>query len=415
MFAAAILLFAAPAADPPPFEASPVAPLLYAGDFAAAEAALAARLAGDPGDDDARFALGAARALAGVERFGQFLYATGTARRWAPVRLLGVAPPEFSPTPRPVTYEQWRNARVRLLADLAAVDAVLAEIDGPAELRLDLSALSFDLNGDDPGGRVAAIDLLPGGRPSGSRKVNGRDVPFPAPFSSVRRPVRFDHADVAWLRGYCDLISAVLETSLAYDASGWWRHCAHLVFADPEGVPPYLRTAVPGRWSAGEVSDWVASVHHVSFPVRDADRLRKARRHLLAAVGHSRTMWDRIEAETDDDREWVPNPRQSSVTGLTVTAEQIVGFRAFLDQAEMLLNGKALAPFWRDFPVGEPTRGVNLKRVFEEPARFDLVEWIQGPGAEPFLEEGPISPTARWRDVRRRLGRNWLLFGVWVN
>ena len=59
-----------------------------------------------------------------------------------------------------------------------------------------------------------------------------------------------------------------------------------------------------------------------------------------------------------------------------------------LDEAEQVLQGKKLIPFWRG-KAGE--RGVNLRRVFTEPRTFDPIEWVQGTAAVPYLEKGPLT------------------------
>ena len=61
-----------------------------------------------------------------------------------------------------------------------------------------------------------------------------------------------------------------------------------------------------------------------------------------------------------------------------------------------LLAGKRLLPFWR----GDPSRGVNLRRVFTEPRPFDLVLWVQGTAATPYLEKGPLTKPEVWRRLR---------------
>ena len=55
-----------------------------------------------------------------------------------------------------------------------------------------------------------------------------------------------------------------------------------------------------------------------------------------------------------------------------------------LDDAEAVLEGRKLVPYWRF------TKGINLKRVFTEPKPFDLVLWLAGPGVRPYLEAGEM-------------------------
>ena len=80
-------------------------------------------------------------------------------------------------------------------------------------------------------------------------------------------------------------------------------------------------------------------------------------------------------------------------------------------QLEAVLEGKKLVPFWR----GEKKQGVNVKRVFTEPTQFDLVLWVQGGAAIPYLEEGPMTDPGFWRDLQRGFRGQLFWFAIWVN
>ena len=128
-------------------------------------------------------------------------------------------------------------------------------------------------------------------------------------------------------------------------------------------------------------------------------------------VALSRESWKFILAETDDDHEWIPNPRQTGVLGVPVRQEMVDGWLEFLDATEALLAGKRLLPFWR----GDPSRGVNLRRVFTEPRPFDLVLWVQGTAATPYLEKGPLTKPEVWRRLQRVFGGEFIGFALWFN
>jgi hypothetical protein len=69
-------------------------------------------------------------------------------------------------------------------------------------------------------------------------------------------------------------------------------------------------------------ADLVAAVHELRWPVVAPERMRAVREHLLAMVADSRQSWRLIEAETGDDREWIPTPRQKNAAlGPLVTRE----------------------------------------------------------------------------------------------
>ena len=59
--------------------------------------------------------------------------------------------------------------------------------------------------------------------------------------------------------------------------------------------------------------------------------------------------------------------------GGTVTDEMVKGWLTFLDEAQAILKGQKLVPFWR----GHDERGVNLRRVFTEPTTLDVTGWAK--------------------------------------
>jgi hypothetical protein len=96
---------------------------------------------------------------------------------------------------------------------------------------------------------------------------------------------------------------------------------------------------------------------------------------------------------------------------MTVTDEMVKGWQEFLAEAEALLQGKTLIPFWR----GRETRGVNLRRVFKEPTTFDLILWAQGTAAAPYLEDGPQTSAETWRRLQRVFQGEFIGFALWFN
>ncbi len=165
-------------------------------------------------------------------------------------------------------------------------------------------------------------------------------------------------------------------------------------------------------------SDAISFFHLMTrLPVKEPARTKAALAHLEAGVGQAKEMWKYILAETDDDNEWIPNPRQTGVLGVKVTQEMVDSWLETLDEAEQVLKGKKLIPFWRG-KAGE--RGVNLRRVFTEPRTFDAIEWVQGTAATPYLEKGPLTKLADPRMGDRLTNAfggpfNIIGFGFWFN
>jgi hypothetical protein len=119
-----------------------------------------------------------------------------------------------------------------------------------------------------------------------------------------------------------------------------------------------------------------------------------------------------IVVETDNDREWIPGPGQASVVeGAAIDRDRLAAWRRFLDEAEAVLHGKKLIPFWRR----GTDKGVNLMKVFTQPKDFDLVLWVQGSGAVPYLENGDVTSPETWAEFQRVFGGRFIGFAFWIN
>lgn len=95
-----------------------------------------------------------------------------------------------------------------------------------------------------------------------------------------------------------------------------------------------------------------------------------------------------------------------------VNQEMIDGWLKFLDEADDILDGKKLIPFWR----GDGTQGVNrAKLFFINPQPFDLVLWIQGTGVAPAVEKGTLTDPDVYRNLDRVFSGNAFSFGAWFN
>jgi hypothetical protein len=109
--------------------------------------------------------------------------------------------------------------------------------------------------------------------------ADGRDL---APDDPRRRPTfRFDRGDADWARAMVAFQRAIAELVLAY------------------------------RWSELD-KVFLRDVDHqrLVIPLVDPGRVRHARELLLAGLGFADRCRGEFLAETDDDREWMPNPHQ---------------------------------------------------------------------------------------------------------
>ena len=183
-------------------------------------------------------------------------------------------------------------------------------------------------------------------------------------------------------------------------------------------------------WSINQIADLIAFIHVINFEVIEPKRMAAALGHFEQVIALSRTTWKWIREETDNDREWLPGPTQNSV----VLADRVGGplganWEKVLDRTELVLQGKELIPFWRGYAGGNalvffnnssnmkfhPELGVNLRKVFTQPKRFDLVLWIQGTGAAPFLEKGNTIDLQAWQDLSQSFGGRLPFFSFWIN
>jgi len=180
----------------------------------------------------------------------------------------------------------------------------------------------------------------------------------------------------------------------------------HKFLSDPDGDPEVI-----GGLKAFEIVDIIAVIHLIRMPVKEAGRMKSALTHLEQMLALSKETWKFILAETDDDHEWLPNPKQTGVMALPIRKEMIDSWLEFVDEGEALLSGKRLVPFWR----GNGERGINLRRVFTEPRTLDLVLWVQGTAATPYLEKGTLTRKEVWGRLQRVFGGDFIGFAVWFN
>ena len=89
----------------------------------------------------------------------------------------------------------------------------------------------------------------------------------------------------------------------------------------------------------------------------------------------------------------------------------IASWRNFLAESKLIQQGKKLIPFWR----GGEARGVNLRLVFTQARPFDLVMWIQGTGAAPYLQQGELTDQDVWFRLQRVFGGEIIGFALWFN
>lgn len=388
---ALLLLAAAPAA------AQDISAEIAGTGLTATEARLAALPAPTEAD---RFALGGIRFLRAVEGTFQTRYRTGMSDPTGTIPFLrldqGAAPDaSFAPGDVAALFTQAATGMASArepLADLAT---------GPEfALTIRLGDLWFDVNADAT--RTPDEDLMALLGPSllGWRWFD-RDPATPAP------TITFDRADAAWLSAYTHLLEGLSEVILAYDPTDALTRAATARDGMRAISPPYaeeffvITPFVDAVWVMLDALDQQP----------DAARLSKAQAHFLSMVADNRSFWAAVESETDNTAEWLPNDRQTSALGLTLPPGTGATWLSVLADGEALLKGEKLIPYWR---LGDGA-GVNLARMFTDPAPIDVKDWIQGTGALPYLEKGDTITPESWRQFEAMMGGDAMLMSLWLN
>jgi hypothetical protein len=378
---------------------------------------------------DACFAAGLTELIGGMEALSQALYRHGATTPGTPAAAMllgmgldgGSAPVPANPDPEPLSYDQLRS----ILGDyVAAMDSAHDYFDkgglGPYVVTIDPLRVRVDLDGD---GTASAEETLgnmlgavgefadipaPDGPPPGGKSKTKSDEP-PAPDSSIG----FDSSDAVWFAGYTQVAAAPVDLLLAHDFSEFFHAYMHRVFPEA-GLPMQDYSAGSTLFmdpdSDAFIADIVAAIHTADFPVTDSARLAGVLGRLKAITALSRRNWELILAETDDNRELVPSPSQTSLVPETpVTDDTVTAWMATLDTVDQILDGKLLVPHWRF------KQGFDLKAYFETATETDLVMLFAGQGALPFIKAGPIADAQSFAEANRVFGTDWINYAFWFN
>lgn len=355
------------------------------------------------------FAIGGLHFLGAVERALQLQWRTGADQAAGnagdtlglPFLRLPVPP---NPSPEPFQGALISQLFTDIDADMAAARKALATLPPGEEFGLDLtfSDLWFDIDLDgtrDP--EEAALTVL-------GPLLLGWQWQTPDP-AAPPLTIRFDAADAAWLTAYTHVMSGVANTILAYDpAASIDRVIASRIA---------LKVAQPSPddfnfdASFGQFLDAFAMLEGAVNQQPDAARAKAAKDHFLAMIAENRRFWTLVALEADNDREWVPNDAQVSALGFNLPPGTGDSWLGVLADGEALLQGRLLIPYWR----GPEGQGINLGRMFDEPAPVSVTGWVQGWAAVPYLEQGPVVDATSLRQFEALMGGNAGLMMVFLN
>jgi hypothetical protein len=266
-------------------------------------------------------------------------------------------------------HEAGRRAWTVFLADLDSVDRDLAvaQADPAFALELCLACWSHDWNRN---GRIDERDrrLFEVERDAAGQEIESTDP--------RRRPTyRFDVGDVLWARAMVSFQRGLVELVLAY------------------------------RWS--ELDKLFKSEAPVlTISLLDGSRVKRARDRFISALAFSAQEREAYLQETDDDREWVPSPRQKNYAmPLPMDAVFYERWGALLGDIQRLLASDEGIPIKdvAEIVVGKhlarllPTAYVDLGRVLRQPT--DIVIDLRG------LDEA--TPASIERVTRGLLGNGY--------
>ena len=327
---------------------------------------------------DRDLAIAATRFLGGVEAAFQARHRIGATDPLVPLPLLGATLPP-NPHPQPMTAD-FVTAMMRDLSQ-AMQDTRDALPDGPAMLTLDLRNLGLDVDVDGTRGPAEDLAALSG-------------LPLPEGPAAVR----FDTADIHWLRAYTHLIDGVATLILAFDPEPALaqRIALDAALAEQFAEPPGQMARAPNfdmqARAFGPIVDRVAVVIQTLRRQPDPALTRAAGDHLRAMVAANRVFWTEVAQETDNDREWIPNDAQQAALGFALPPETGSMWLAILDEVDQALAGRMLIPFWRF----APGHGVDVAMWLDDPRPVDVADWVQGTAALPYARPGLTVGRDNW-------------------
>ncbi len=353
------------------------------------------------------FLLGGVRFLRAVEAGLQVRWQSNVS---GPDFLPGLrAPIPANPDARPFEAGDVAGVFEAMLASLAEARSPLEEAVNGRDFAavIDLDDLWFDIDGDGARAKFESAAALLG--------VTGFDrVARGSEFSGV---VRFDSADADWLLAYVHLLSGVSQTVLALEPT---PAIERVMSARADMLE--LTGGAEARLYDFVEQDWIDTAASVLWTLEgtpDAARSAAAHAHFKAMIAHNRSFWAKVEQESDNDREWLPNGAQVSAFGLEIPAGVASQWQAVLGELEAVLDGEILVPYWRTSPQGGEDSaigiGLNLRKLFEQPGEMDLVGWLQGANAVPYLERGPLTRMDSLRQFGNMVRGDSLFFVLWLN
>lgn len=392
LFAAFLMTAAAPALADDTTTSARIATEGLAATRAALEAA--------PPSADRDMALAAVTFLGGIEGSYQSRWRSGLTEIALPFPVIGT-PLAPNPNPEPLTPDYINKLAKDLGTAMQATREVLPQ-EGDGAVVLNLSDIWFDI---DQNGTRSDDELLLW--LSGFPRITAQDA---APDA-----VRFDAADAHWLRAYTHLIEGSMTLIRAFDPEPEIARALTLreaVAAQKAGLAPDDPARMPyGYFDYELFTDTAAVLLNTLRHQPDPTLIAETVDHAHAMIAANRDFWTAVAAETDNDREWIPNDAQTQALGLEIPPGTGAAWVSVLTDAEKVLRGELLIPYWRF----APGYGIDLRKWLDAPAPIDMIDWVQGTAALEYTREGALIDGAAWNQFLSIAGGNAGLYMVMFN
>lgn len=362
----------------------------------------------DPSPSD-RFVLGGALFLQGIETAFQERYRVG-------IYDLNLGIPglstelNFNPNPAPFTPNVIYDLFAQIGTNMDRAQEAMAPITGDdmVSVTLDLNQIWFDINAN--GVRDDAEALLPIMVPLFVNRWEAAETLATLEAAGGAPTITFDTSDVAWLQAYTHVFSGTAEMVMAFDPTDVIAKVqtnAETIAALRDGPAPMMFFSDNDE----TIADIITIVLGVLEQEPDPTHTRAALADFRAVIAHNLVFWDRVRAETDNKREFIPNATQQSALGMLFPQNIDSAWQAVLMDASQVLEGELLIPHWR---TGQ-TVGVNLNAWLENPSSLDVVGVIAGSDLAPYMEAGPLVTTEAMDEFGRLTGGNFALFAFTLN
>lgn len=343
-------------------------------------AATLAHLQAQPASPDRDMALAAVTFLDGIEGAYQDRWRVGATMipLFLPVFGTMLTP---NSDPEPLEADFFNVLASDLKGSMQAARAVLPADGGDGALVLDRGDLWFDVNGDGARDMSESLTSLVMLRPVEDEPVS----------------IRFDAADVHWLRAYTHLIEAGATLTLAFDPQPAMARMLDLraAISDQEMAQLQSSDGFSEMSYYGDMPIYVDTIAVLIQTLRqqpDKALIAETEQHVRQMMAENRAFWNAVAAETDNDREWIPNDNQQAAMGFPVPPGSGAAWLGVLADAERVMDGDLLVPYWR-FASGH---GLNIREWLDDPQPIDLVSWIQGTDALPYAAKGEVMDGAAW-------------------